>query len=263
MRASEVIAKELIERAIRGSMMRSIISQSAGEWDFDLIVGNSVSALEVTQSTGQRTEGLWAAIFGKDGAKSSFPRVLASGSWIVTVSHLADVRQVRLKADALLARIEAEGRNQFSVRETDDMQSPTARVLWEELRLTDGFRLEGAVGDHEIAPPHERAMLSSDQVVAAVEREAHKADNRRKLGQAATTERHLFVQLGDLSYPAREAMRACGLPTRHVSLPTEITHIWVSGHFGLGDEHRLWRFDPAHGWHDFGLIDLGIDVADA
>lgn len=263
MRASEVIAKKLIERVIPGSIMHPIISQSAGEWDFDLIVGRTVSALEVTQSTGRRTEGLWAAVFGKDGAKSSFPRVLASGSWIVTVSHLADVRQVRLKADALLAQLEAVGRDRFSVRESDDMTSPTVRPLWEELRLTDGYRVERIVGGHEIAPPHERAMLSSDQVVAAIEREAHKADNRRKLAQAATSERHLFVQLGDLSYPAREAMRACGPPVRHASLPTEITHVWVSGHFGLGDEHRLWRFDPARGWHDFGLIDLGIDVADA
>jgi len=237
--------------------MRPIVSQSSGEWDFDLIVDSSISAVEVTQSTGERTEGLYAAIFGKDGTKSSFPRVLASTGWIVTVSNYSDIRQVRRSADALIAQLEAEGRTEFSVSDNDDMASSTVRTMWEELRITDAYRPAGIdFAEHEIAPPHYGAMLSSDQVVAAVERETRKDDNRRKLAVASTQERHLFVHLSDLSYPAHEAMRSCGLPDVPVTLPSEITHVWVAAHFGMGDAHLLWRFDATNGWHNFGYIDL-------
>jgi hypothetical protein len=99
-------------------------------------------------------------------------------------------------------------------------------------------------------------MLSSDQVVSAVQREATKEDNRRKLARSAEPQRHLFVHVSYHSYPAFEAMRVCGLPVQQLALPPEITHVWVARPFSES-EFLLWAFD-ARGWRSHGRITIDL-----
>jgi hypothetical protein len=114
---------------------------------------------------------------------------------------------------------------------------------------------------HELMSPRDSAMLSSDQVVSAVEHEAGKQDNRRKLARSTAAQRHLFVHIAYHAYPAYEAMRAGALPVTNLTLPSEITHVWVARYVD-DSTFLLWAFD-ARGWRSYGMVALASGVADA
>lgn len=261
MRRDENIVAALIEHALPGSRMEPVHNQSAGEWDFNLVIGDRVSPVEVTRSTSQRMEGFHAAIFGEDGEQQYVERKRAAHPWMITASPLSNVRKLRARADRLLADIEAEGRTEFNIAR-DSADSSAVLAIWNAVRISDGEQMTDVVSTHhQILTPIDSAILSSEQVIAAVEREAHKSDNRAKLERSSAAERHLFVQIDHLGYPAKEAMRVCGLPYKPLALPSEITHVWVSSHVGLGEEYLVWRFDHERGWADFGVVDLAASSA--
>ena len=261
MRPNERAAQSLLERALPGARAEWVASQSNGEWDFDLHVAQAVYPVEVTRATSQAAEELTATLVGKGGTKGNVPRVRASGCWSVTVSRLAKINTVRRRLDELLAQLEVTGLTQFSVQ--DGAAAPEVQALWTETRVTDGFRHpEGELVAHHLMFPIDSAMLSSDQVVAAVEREAKKDDNRNKLGRSASLQRHLFVHIAYDCYPAFEAMGKCGLPYSSVRLPSEVTQIWAARSMG-GASYLLWSYDQSRGWQSYGVIGIGRSRPDA
>ena len=263
MRPNEKIAQVLLERALPGARAEWKVSQSHGEWDFDLHLDGAICPVEVTQATSQDAEEFSAALFGKGGVKSSVPRVRSQGCWSVTVSRLAKINTVRKRLDGLLADLETTGLTSFSVQAAEAMGRPEVRALWEEIRVTDGFRNpEAELVAHQLMAPIDSAMLASDQVVAALEREVRKPDNRKKLGRSAATRRHLFVHIAYDCYPAFEAMSQCGLPHSLVRLPSEVTHVWAARFMGETG-YLLWSFDRASAWHSYGVVTSGPVPPDA
>jgi hypothetical protein len=97
--------------------------------------------------------------------------------------------------------------------------------------------------------------LDGNQVVAAVEAEARKQDNRRKLGTTAG-ERHLGVYVDYLGYPAHASMLAGLLPSHAPQLPEEVTHVWVVCDHGEQPEYLVWTFNRAEGWVDCGAFTM-------
>ena len=257
MRKPERIVAAIIAKVLPGAEVRPVLSQSAGEWDFDLIRGKLVSAVEATRATNEHMERLYAAVMREDVGGDRFKRTLARNTWMIAVSASTNIKRLLQRADALLAQLEFEGRKEFDVGD-DTENSPTVKLLWDGLRVMYGGIVEsGPYTVHQILLPSDQGTLAPDQVVAAIECEAQKEDNRVKLARANTTERHLFVQLDHLAYPAHEAMRACGLPSRPVDLPSEITHVWVASHIGSAHRYLVWRFSALDGWTDVGPVDLG------
>jgi hypothetical protein len=261
MRIAERIAKQLLERVIAGARAEPIVAQNHGEWDWDIHVGGMTFPMEVTQATSQKSESLYAAIFGEDG-RNALPCLTTRYVWAVTASRLTNVAKVRKRLDHLLAELETTGLTMFDVRDQEVVAVPEVHALWKELRITDGFcNPEWEIREHTLMAPIDSAMLASEQVVSAVEREANKNDNRRKLGKSSATERHLFVHIAYHSYPAYEAMRACALPVQRLRLPAEITNVWVARALGES-EFLLWAFD-SRGWRSYGSVTIGPDAPDA
>jgi hypothetical protein len=254
MRREEITAARLIEKAIPGAKMVPNVHQSHNEWDYDLVVENQRFPVEITRSTSAKRESMYDAILGKDGERQGIPRKHARFAWMIDVTPLTRVRAVRQHADRLLADVEAEGRNQFDVRH-DIATSPAVRAISDRIGVRYGESFSTSDGaTHQILLPSDSATLTSAHVVEAVERELCKSDNRTKLGRSQAPERHLFVHITDLSYPAQSSMKQCGLPSQPLQLPPEMTHVWVSTYLGANNDYLVWRYDFSGGWSDLGLI---------
>jgi hypothetical protein len=254
MRHEESILAKVVEHVVPGARMTYIASQSDGEWDFDLTSGPDVFPFEVTRVTSAARQEMYAAILGNDDNSDFVPRKLAQHDWWVFPSHSADIRKLRRDVDRLVANIEREGYTEFNIQR-DSQSSDAVRKIWTEIRVTHGTRLAwdppGRIG---IGLPPDSGILSADQILAAVDREATKPDNRRKLGQSSARERHLGVYLDDFSYLPQAAMRRGLIPSAGLQLPPEITHVWVVTNIGLEPDFLVWRYDAKSGWTNLGRM---------
>jgi hypothetical protein len=254
MKFEERIAAQLVESALTGAKMTFVVSQAHNECDFRLTISGKTYPLEVTTFTNANTRRQHARIAGRDGDGHFIPRTLAQKDWYVTPSHASDPRDIRERIDAHLAAIEEEGLDRFDVT-MDTNESPAVRALWLDLRVTDGTVCEwtpsGQIG---IAFPPDGAMLASDQINAAIEREAAKEDNVRKLSDASAEERHFFVYFDWHGYPAQASMRNGLIPTSFPNIPSQITHVWAATSSGTEGEHLLWCANRSTGWHDLGAF---------
>src|SRR5206468_2181038 len=107
-----------------------------------------------------------------------------------------------------------------------------------DLRIASGRHLvwkpPGRIG---LGLPGQGGTLSGDAVVADVEAEAKKTDNRAKLGRSDASTRHLVVIFGEHNGVGRSSMIGGFFPERAASLPPEVTVAWaVSPLHGATDE---------------------------
>lgn len=254
MRFEERVAAELVESAVTGAVMTFVVEQANNECDFRLTVAGRTYPLEVTTFTNENTHRQYARIAGQDGEGHFVPRVRARRDWYVTPSHRSDPRAIRERIDAHLAAIEEEGLDSFDVT-TDTIGSPAVKALWLDLWVTDGAVWEWApTGQIGISFPPDGAMLASDQINAAVEREGNKNDNVRKLTDANAEERHLFVYFHWHGYPAQASMRRGLVPATFPDIPATITHVWAATPTGVDGEHMLWCASRSAGWRDLGVF---------
>ncbi len=138
-----------------------------------------------------------------------------------------------------MSAIESEGRTRFFHRE----QSPAVSAILRDLQIYEGFALEDLSPPTRIfiEPSSERgSIVKSDDLQHAIEIEAHKADNKQKLGKSQCTERHLFVYVDQLRTGAWQAMIHRCIPEKPPTLPSEITHVWVAAEIPRC-HHRLGR----------------------
>ncbi len=226
--------------------------QSHGEHDLDVRIGALRVAVEVTAHTSRTTEQFNAALYDP-GALAAAPGCM--GTWNLTLSGLARVNRVRERAPSYLARLEQAGITQFWVSES--ISHPDVARIWDDLRVESGVLLSDSPREQMILNPAAGIeSIHNDSVVDAVEVEAAKLDNIRKLRDARADEAHLFVFISEFMTSPRRAMALHGVPLRLSALPDGVDRAWVAARaFGKSD-HVVWSVSPLTGWESFGTIPL-------
>ncbi len=250
MKNSEKLAKALVELALPGATMRYRAAQSAQlAHDFDLeYPDGTVVSLEVTESTDSQYECTLAAIRSKRKGGSFVTAKKCHKDWMVHPASGANINRIRAQVDTYLAEIEATGCERFFAH-TDAAESPLVFRIMQDLNVEAGevvrWREPGRIC---IAPPSQGTVLNAGHVQRAVETEAHKCDNRRKLSAAAQSESHLFIFIRSENYPAWRAINAADPPCTIPALPKEVTHVWAAAATGTVGEFVVWRASSTEAW---------------
>jgi len=165
---------------------------------------------------------------------------------------------VREKVDHYLATIEREGLGRFCAP-IHASTSPGVRKIFDDLKVYYGYATAwNPPGRIYIDQPIHPVMSRIDvrHVLRAVENEASKLDNRRKLAAVDAPERHLFLYLHWRNYPAWVTLLGSHIPSDPPALPTEITDIWAAAPDRTKDVFAVWRFTAGQGWRDCGKITI-------
>jgi hypothetical protein len=104
-----------------------------------------------------------------------------------------------------------------------------------------------------MALPGTGGAIGITTVIEAAEREASKADNRKKLLAAGTSDRYLAVYVSVLTpawVPLMHLRPAPVLPT----LPPEITGLWMFSESGVENEYVVWSAGASRPWTKQRLI---------
>lgn len=107
-----------------------------------------------------------------------------------------------------------------------------------------------------IALPADGGLVDTTLVNGAVETEALKPDNRRKLGSAGGSEKHLFVYVARTRHVVWVAVRDEVPPSVGPQLPPEITDVWVATWAGDGAWHTVWRARRGSPWSHMGQVNI-------
>jgi hypothetical protein len=99
-----------------------------------------------------------------------------------------------------------------------------------------------------------RRTCSGERLQQAIEVEAKKNDNRRKLVASGCDERHLFVYVDRRNYLAWVALVDGNVPEKGPSLPNEITHVWAVAHTRSPNEVVVWLATRGGKWHYLGVL---------
>jgi hypothetical protein len=93
-----------------------------------------------------------------------------------------------------------------------------------------------------------RVCVSSEHVHRAIEAEANKDGNTRKLAIAEADERHLFVYIDPQNYLPWKALVGGHPPQQGPSLPSEITYAWTVARTPSADEFVVWKGERGKNW---------------
>lgn len=245
MNYSEAISKRFFEAALPGSRMDYNPAQSHGEHDFNLHFNDgTIAALEVTSCVDGRAASTVAAIYSKKRGGSELAATKCKKSWIVFIASGATVNRVREHIDEYLSRLESAGVERFY---WSNMRHPCVQDLCRDLGV-----VSASVWDAGSPPIIKLTMTASggavgpSVAVAVGEREAHKADNRRKLAAAGTTERALVVYIDPASGLPWTAMTEFRPPATPVNLPPEMTSLWLVGPSGKKENEFVGWYGSAN-----------------
>jgi len=249
MNLSEQVAKAVVERILKGATMHFRPDQSSGEYDFDLQYSDGkMVPLEVTAAANQQMMWKAATITAEKKGGPFVKAVSCCNGWLVHPLPDADIERIRTNIDAYLARIEATGLRKFFAWTDASESQPVADIL-RDLKIEAGcvFAWKGArrIG---VALPGQGGRVTPDHLQWAVEIEANKADNRRKLGNTRCSERHLFVYVHPLNYLPWVALVDEEPPAEPPQLPAEISHIWVVTTTRSPNEYIIWRVARGGRW---------------
>ena len=260
MKDSEAIAKGVIETLLPGAVMHYRLQQSSGEYDFDLVYrSGQIAPLEVTVTTDQGYKEMVAAL--RDTRKGGLfvNTKLCRRDWYVFPAVGANASTIRKQVDAYLADIEAEGRERFFVY-TDAGESLAVARIFTDLRIEAGevfrWKRPGQIG---ISLPSQKTVFDPEHFLRSVESEAHKLDNRKKVGSTNLLERHLLVYIEHDNFPAWHAINGTSSPLRSPLLPTEITHIWAVASSRESDKYIVWKASISECWSFAGNVTLTRD----
>lgn len=249
---AEAVAKSAIEQLIPGARMHYRDSQSLGEHDFDLEYPTGTRVpLEVTQSIDRVMKETCAAIR----SRPFVARGRCKQDWYVYAGRNAHINRIREKVADYLVDIEAEGRTKFFAF-TDSAKSPPVRKILLELGIESGCIWKWKSPGIGIELPGDGGLVDPMLVNEAVETEALKADNRRKLNDIAGSEKHLFVYVDYARTVISEAVNGETQPSVGPKLPPEITHVWVATWAGDGGWHAVWRAQRNSSWTHMGQVNI-------
>lgn len=258
MNKSETVAKGIVENLVPGTRMHYCKSQSSGEHDFDIeYPGGARVPLEVTEFTDQGAEATRAAILESRRGGPFVRRVHCARDWYVHPMANANINKIRTHVDRYLAAIEAEGREQFFAF-SDATESPAVSAILQELGIEAGNVSKWKSPSIGIAVPGDGGLVDPALVNKAVETEAWKTDNRRKLSSADSPEKHLFVYVAWTKQVVYVAVRDGVPPTSGPKLPPEITDVWVATWAGDRDGvwHSVWRVRNGFPWTHMGQVNI-------
>jgi hypothetical protein len=157
----------------------------------------------------------------------------------------ASIRKIRADADIYLAALEREGIDSFSCV----CSSPSVQKACCHLQITGGAVISSDLNPTiRIAGPGGGGAVGPSLAIEAGERAALKQDNRRKLGAAQTTERHLVVYIDGSSGLAWTALTSFAPPAIPPTIPDEITNLWLIGQGDNGNEFVVWRAVATQTW---------------
>jgi hypothetical protein len=252
MNRPEAVAKHLIQRACLGSQARYVDDQSAGQHDFDLTFPDGRKGiLEVTRATLQIQRQLDAQIAAAQ-RRGLLNATLCRHGWCIYLGLNANVRAVQQKADEYLAAIEAEARTCFSSF-TDSYESEAVRRIWEDLGVEAGTTAQWRQGPAiALMDPGYGGSPSPDAVSRAVETEASKSDNLRKLTAAQGRESHIAVVFERLCFEGWAALCGCEPQGAAPVLPHQITHAWAIAATRDADQYVAWLAANRGPWRRLG-----------
>ena len=237
--------------------MRYHTDQSAGSHDFDLEYSDRAqAALEVTISTNQSREATVAAISDVRKGGAFIKANLCRKDWWVHPAPNANINRIRAQVDEYLAAIEADGLDRFIGPVDSDAYLSVERI-YTDLLIEGGsvmkWKNPGRIG---ISYPGDGGFVVPENLQKAIEREALKGDNRRKLGSAGTAERHLFVYISSQNFLAWAALTDGDMPDNTPQLPDEITDVWAVTGAGQKDKYIVWRASKGAQWQNLGLVEI-------
>ena len=225
-----------------GTKLRFNHDQSISIADFAITRNREeIGALEVTRSTVAESEELHSLIR----KKRFLERKHCQSDWMVQLGDQARFNHARKNVDRYLSDIELLDIDEFH-SEIHHRIEPV-RKIWLELRVEADWKSKLKQPGIGILPPPSGGYARPESVWEAVQQEATKGDNLRKLRKSNCSERHLFVFIDGLQGPAYVSIRDNELPQSIPKLPPRITHVWAAAEEG----HLLyvWRADHK-GWQD-------------
>jgi hypothetical protein len=255
MNRSEQVAKYVIETIHKGARAEFRCQQSAGEYDFDLTYADGIrAAVEVTRSTPQYS--LQTLTKLRD-LECSVGATACQHSWLVHPLPTARIRLVLKNVDRYLSAIESEGINQFLAEPGRESPSPSVSNILRCLQIVEGSTLllppPARIWVAGPSPSAKGSIVKAGDLQRAIEDEANKTDNKRKLAASQCRERHLFVYVDSLNTGPWQALIAGCIPEQPPALPAEVTHAWAAT-----DEAPngiiVWTAEPAKKWQDRGVI---------
>jgi len=252
MNPSEQIAIHVIETAQkhRGARAKYRSQQSAGEYDIDVTYGDGTcAAVEVTSSTSQESLQMLAAIAARG---NCVPATACRNSWLVDPLPKARIKLVLENVDRYLSAIEAEGLSEFFAGH--GQPSSSVSQILEVLGIGEGstLQLPPPARIWVVGPSENGSMVKASDLQSAVEVEANKPDNKRKLAASQYIERHLFVYVEPLNSGAWQALICRCIPESPPVLPVEVTHVWAAA--TAEDRIVVWAANPPNGWQDLEVI---------
>jgi len=106
--------------------------------------------------------------------------------------------------------------------------------------------------------PAVRSAVGPECTIEAINLEARKDDNRKKLAATRAAGRRLFVYVDALNFLPWVGVRDFDPAGLAPSLPAEITDVWAAAGAGRPTQYSVWRGDST-GWRSLGSVVMDDD----
>ena len=255
MNHAEQVAQVVLKAALDGARLHYREDQSTSVHDFDLVLSGGVDAVEVTTSTDPSRRATVAAIMDARKGGQFVPTHCCRKDWLVHPVSGANIDLIRRRVDEYLAAIEVDGLERFFSPVDADAHQSVWRI-YEDLSIEGGGVLRwnppGRIG---ISTPSGGGVVGAEHFVRAIEHEAIKDDNRRKLRAATARQRHLFVYVDPHAFLPWIVLIDQDPPATPPSLPEEVDVVWAATEaIGTRDRYVVWQGRSAAPWRSLGVI---------
>lgn len=227
--------------------MQYISEQSHGEPDFNLTYANGACALvEVTESIDRP----WLEMTRAIQAKGTIQAKQCRFSWVVYPHADASLKNVRACADSLLAIFEDGGYH--NSLDCVDWQLVDKMC---RMGISMAMRVEQTANSPTIGimRPGQSGEVLAEVFQRAIEREANKDDNKRKLSHF-NGEGHLYVHIRSWNFLLQHFIIDSNPPVDILPIPAEMTHVWAGALSDSGREVIVWRAERAKPWQRAGVV---------
>lgn len=226
-------AKRVLQHLLGGSVVDRDTRGAQGVRDFDLVDSAEAVAHAVEVTSVQ----LPAARATRSGMERLRAMDLGlTASWDIFVHEEAPTRPIEQRAAPTLNLLHAHGVDEFDALDPPtDPDLAQAVVEIADMCIPRGRVMPGASPPRLYPGTFGSGTVDPSNLTGAIEAEAHKDDNRRKLSAApAGAVRHLFVWLHDSHWYVSSLLRSPSATPPAPLLPTEVEVVWAAVGDGPG-----------------------------